>query len=235
VRAFPAPVVRAVPEAGVTSPSRGPLWIVILLLVGAGVAGVMIFGRPRLRFTNRLAAPVRLLVGQEAPGIVTPGATVTVPVPRGRTMVAEWTLVRPLSADSTPMGEVVRGAVVLRGPRGTLEAAAATRQGESDFFAPLITNATSQPLRVTVNAGLVGALDCGCAVRPGGRRVFVGYYRLYQNSTVRARGDSGEAVFRDLGPQVTSPDGTVGLRFEDKDLRPAVNRRAAGSEARPPA
>jgi hypothetical protein len=27
------------------------------------------------------------------------------------------------------------------------------------------------------------------------------------------------AEFRDLGPQVTSGDGTVGLRFEDKDLR----------------
>ncbi len=149
-------------------------------------------------------------------------------------MVAEWALVRPLSADSTPMGEEVRGAIVLRGPRGTVEAAAGTRQDKSDFFAPLITNATSQLLRVTVNAGLVGALDCGCAVRPGGRRVFVGYYRLYQNSTVRGRGASGEAAFRDLGPRVISPDGTVGLRFEDKDLRPAVNRRAAGTGARPP-
>jgi hypothetical protein len=212
--------------------SGRPLWI-LLLLVGLGAGAFVWLSRPRLRFTNRLAAPVRLTVGDRAPLTVRPGATVAVPAERGRTLVAEWELVRPLSADSTPMGEAVRGSLVLRGPRGTVTAAAETRQGESDYFAPLVTNATSGLLRVTVNAGLAGALDCGCAVRPGGRRVFLGYYRLYRNSTVRAQGGSGEATFRDLGPEVKSRDGTVGLRFEDKDLRP-VNRRAGGTAARPP-
>ena len=94
------------------------------------------------------------------------------------------------------------------------------RQREADYFAPLITNSTKDLLRVTVNAGLQGALDCGCAVRPGATRVFIGYYRLYENSTVRARAPSAaEATFRDLGRQVTRRDGTVGLRFEEKDLR----------------
>jgi hypothetical protein len=74
---------------------------------------------------------------------------------------------------------------------------------------------------VTVNAGLAGARDCECAVRPGATRVFLGYYRLYGNSTVRARSPAGaEATFLDLGAQVRSRDGTLGLRFEDKDLRP---------------
>jgi hypothetical protein len=141
--------------------------------------------------------------------------------PRGRTLVAEWEMIRPLSADSQPMGETVKGAVVLRGARGTVEGRAGPRTGEADYFAPLITNAGTEALRVTVNAGLQGALDCGCAVRPGATRAFVGYYRLYRNSTVRARGvTSGrEATFRDLGPEVKSAAGTVGLRFEDRDLR----------------
>src|SRR5262249_43149406 len=134
--------------------------------------------------------------------------------------VAEWEMVRPLSADSAPMGESLRGSTVLKSPRGTVHSEATTRPGEADYFAPLITNATSQPLRVMVNAGLQGAMDCGCAVRPGGERVFMGSYRLFQNSTVQVRGSSGKtAAFTELGPRVTARDGTVGLRFEDKDLR----------------
>ena len=217
-----------------TPSSRPVIWILLLLL--AAVAFVYFLARPRLRFTNRLAAPVRLSVGRATPALVRPGATVTIMVPRGGTQVAEWAMVRPLSADSSPMGEEVRGAVVLRRAWGMTEGEAGPVQGGSDFFAPLITNASSELLRVTVNAGLVGALDCGCAVRPGGRRVFLGYYRLYQNSTVRARTGAREATFRELGPQVTSPDRTVGLRFEDKDLRPAIRSRGGdGSAARPPA
>ena len=135
-------------------------------------------------------------------------------------MVAQWELVRPLSADGQPMGEDVRGSAVLRGPSGTMSIAATSRTADRAYFAPLVTNASAQPLRVMVNAGLQGAIDCRCAVRPGARRVFIGYYPLYQNSTVRVRG-SGRATaeFRDLGPQVRKADGTVGLRFEDKDLR----------------
>jgi hypothetical protein len=116
---------------------------------------------------------------------------------------------------------------VLREVRGTAQGAAGPRTDEADYFAPLITNAATEPLRVLVNAGLQGAVDCGCAVRPGATRVFVGYYRLYQNSTVRARGVTSrhEATFHDLGPQVTRADGAAGLRFEDRDLRPARRPR----------
>jgi hypothetical protein len=206
----------------------------LLLATAAALSTTCFLIRPKFRFTNRLAAPVQLTVG-EAPSVtVAPGATVTVPVSRGRTMVAEWEMVRPASADHTPMGEEVRGSVVLRDPSGTTEGAADARQGESRFFAPLITNASSEPLRITVNAGLIGPVDCGCAVRPGATRVFVGYYRLYGNSTVRARSKAGEGTFRDLGPQVTNRESTVGLRFEDKDLRP-VSPPRAGTGAPPPA
>jgi hypothetical protein len=50
--------------------------------------------------------------------------------------------------------------------------------------------------------------------------VFIGYYRLYRNSTVQARDPAGRsATFREVGSSVTTPDGIVGLRFESKDFR----------------
>ena len=196
-----------------------PAPVAALLLALAAASACTMLDRPRLRFTNRLAAPVRLFLAGQPARTVPPGESVELAVPRSAS-VAEWELVRPLSADRRPMGEEIRGAIVPRG-RGTMADSAWVRQGDADYFAPLVTNASGDLLRVTVNAGLSGARDCECAVRPGANRVFLGYYRLYQNSTVRARSPSGrEATFRDLGPQVKSRDGTVGLRFEDKDLRP---------------
>lgn len=204
-------------------PSRPSLRVPLLALsvvIFAALAGWYLWSRPRLVFTNTLAGPVLLAVGEEDPIRVAPGASVRQIVSLGRSLVVEWSLVRPLAADDRPMGEEVRGSLVVPKPKGTLHQSAAPRGPGGDFFAPLITNATEDLLRVTVNAGLMGAMDCGCGVRPGTRRVFIGYYRLYQNSTVRAGTNDGRtATFRDLGPNVTAKDGTVGLRFETKDLR----------------
>lgn len=197
---------------------RRTVVLALALAVVATGAAYLLLNRSRLRFANTLAAPVRLSLDGRT-DTLGPGETVELAAGGSGTTVAEWQLIRPLSADETPMGEEMRGAVVVRG-RGRVADSAWVRQGDADYFAPLVTNASNGLLRITVNAGLEGALDCGCAVRPGATRVFIGYYRLYANSTVRARSPAGEATFRDLGPQVTSRDGTVGLRFEDKDLRP---------------
>ena len=208
------------PPAVPPAPRVAPLLALLLLLVLAVGGGVLLLLRPKLDFTNRLAAPVRLTAGTAELRTVAPGETVRLGIPRGQTLVAEWELVRPLSADDTPMGAPVKGAAVFRGPHGVVRAAATSQAGDGDYFAPLITNATSQPLRVMVNAGLRGAVDCGCAVRPGTRRVFIGYYRLFRNSTVQVTGAGRvTAAFPDLGPQVTAVDGSVGLRFEDRDLQ----------------
>ena len=207
---------RSVPAAR----GRRTILLLAVLLLGAAAVGWYFVSRPRLLFTNELAGPVRLAADQRTPLTLAPGETVRLATSAGRAMVALWELVRPLSADGRPMGSEVRGSVVVRGPSGTIRRSARARGTDADYFAPLITNASEDLLRVTVNAGLEGSLDCGCAVRPGARRVFIGYYPLFQNSTVRATAGNGRsATFRDLGPSVITPDGAVGLRFDAKDLR----------------
>jgi hypothetical protein len=183
-----------------------------LLLIGALGAAAWFAARPTFAFTNTLVGPVRVVVNGSA-GTVAPGETARARVARDR-VVAEWELIRPLSADSQPMGDVVKGSWVISRPRGAVAVEARPRVETGDYFAPLVTNDTPGLLRVTVNAGLDGARDCGCAVRPGAKRVFIGYYRLYRNSTVQATAPDGSiATFRDLGEQAERRGWTVGLRF----------------------
>jgi hypothetical protein len=87
-------------------------------------------------------------------------------------------------------------------------------------FAPLITNETGGPISITVNAGLSGWTACDCVIPAGATRVRIGYYPLYRNSTVRAEDQrQRSATFSDLGTSVDQGNGTVGLRFEQKDFR----------------
>jgi hypothetical protein len=214
-----APTAPAVPAPAAPPRSRGALPImVVALALAALAAGAWVFMQPTLVFSNQLVAPVRLIVGQTS-RLVAPGETVRLRVSR-KLLVAEWELERPLSADNQPMGEAVRGSWVVPAPRGTVNRAAGARPETGDYFAPLITNDGDRLLRITVNAGLDGARDCGCAVRPGARRVFLGYYRLYRNSTVEATDPDGRtAVFKDLGPEAQARNWVVGLRFTGGDFR----------------
>jgi hypothetical protein len=217
----PTPAPASPTEADAPPPGAPPRartkWLPILLgaaLIAGLAAAATVLRRPTLVFTNALMAPVHLSVN-DAPQLVAPGATVRIRVGRGM-LVAQWELERPLSATREPMGEVVRGSWVIPSPRGTITRAAGPRTDTGDYFAPLVTNQSRRLLRITVNAGLQGARDCGCRVRPGAERVFLGYYRLYQNTTVRATDPQGRAAtFRDLGPEARSRGWTVGLRFTD--------------------
>jgi hypothetical protein len=213
-----APATPAAPASPAPARSRSVFPIILVALVVAALAaGAWIFLQPTLVFSNQLVAPVRLVVGQESRR-VGPGETVRLRVSR-KLLVAEWELERPLSADKQPMGEAVRGSWVVPAPRGIVNRAAVARLETGDYFAPLVTNDADRLLRITVNAGLDGARDCGCAVRPGARRVFLGYYRLYRNSTVQATDPDGRtAVFRDLGPEARTRGWVVGLRFASRDL-----------------
>jgi hypothetical protein len=77
-----------------------------------------------------------------------------------------------------------------------------------------------------VNAGLAGAMPCGCTVAAGSTRARIGYYPLFRNSTVEVEDPQGRtARFTDLGPRVEPASGVVSLRFDPEDLKPALGSR----------
>ena len=56
--------------------------VLVILALAFGAVWYFVVLQPRLRFTNRLIAPVRLAVGEGTPRTVAPGATTTLRVPR---------------------------------------------------------------------------------------------------------------------------------------------------------
>jgi len=216
------PAAAAAPAAPAASLARSRTWLWGgLAAVGAlvGVGAYVILTRPVLIFENHLLEPVRIVAG---PGerVVEPGGSLRLPLRRRMSAVAEWRMLRPTSAGGRAMGVEVRGVLALGRPRGRVRRVAEARGTEGAYFAPLITNHTGQPISIIVNAGLAGALPCNCTVPPGTTRARIGYYPLYQNSTVRAVDQQGRsATFTDLGPEADRVTGVVPLRFGPTDLR----------------
>src|SRR5712691_2145894 len=207
---------RTAPRTGArkAKPRRvGWILLAIALPVLALGAGALFFRQPTLVFENRLTDMVAVQVGGEERRIL-PGGSFNLKLARGRQLDLSWQLVSRLGVS---LGDTIRVA----NPRGTTHLAATARPAHGAFFEPLITNQTGEPLSITVNAGLAGSQRCGCTVPPGAVRMAIGYYPLFENSTVRAEAGGGgrSATFKDLGPQVDATRGIVGLLFKEDDLR----------------
>jgi len=194
-----------------------PVVLVLVPLVALG--GWFLFGAsPVLVVENHLVEPIRLVVEGKTMEIA-PGAQTETPVKHGGPLVAHWYLVRPTGPGNVPLGVEVQGSITEQSPGGRMAHVVDAGSSELAVFAPLITNATTEPLGVIVNAGLVNAMPCNCRVNPGAVRASIGYYPLFKNSTVQASSPVGTvATFRDLGESVDRSAGTVGLRFERKDF-----------------
>jgi hypothetical protein len=198
---------------GRTAKPRRMGWVIlaIALPVLALGAGALFFRQPTLVFENRLTDMVAVQVGGEERRIL-PGGSFNLKLDRARRLDLSWQLVSRLGVS---LGDTIR---VAR-PRGTERVVATARPTHGAYFAPLITNETGRPLAITVNAGLAGSMRCGCTVPPGAVRMAIGYYPLFENSTVRADADGRSATFKDLGPRVDATRGIVGLLFKEADLR----------------
>ncbi len=206
-----APTARR--AGGRTGRPRRVGWVtlVIALPVLALGAGALFFRQPQLVFENRLTDMVTVQVGGEERRIL-PGGSFSLKLDRARRLDLAWQLVSRLGVS---FGDTI----AIARPRGTVRVVATARPTHGAYFAPLITNETGRPLAITVNAGLAGSIRCGCTVPPGAVRMAIGYYPLFENSTVRAEADGRWATFKDLGRQVDATRGMVGLLFREEDLR----------------
>ncbi len=211
----------AAAESAASTPSRLGKWValaLVLLLMGGAGAWYYMSSSPVLVVENRLVEPIRMVVDNQTIEVPA-GGQVEAPVKRGRPLVVQWYLVRPAGPANAPLGVEVQGSITEQSPSGRMGHIIDANSAETAVFAPLVTNATQEPLGVVVNAGLVNAMPCNCRVNPGAVRARIGYYPLFKNSTVQASSPVGTvATFRDLGPSVDREAGSVGLRFEPKDF-----------------
>lgn len=196
----------------------GLLALVPLLLIALAFIGWRVMSHRRGPVVvNRLAFPVRIATT----GIDTllgSGGALTLQGAVGDDRVLRWVMAQPRTGGGVPVGAAVEGSTML--PRGVDTFPITPHVGGSAVFAPLLTNQTGVPLTVIVNAGLQGAAACPCEVPPSARRMPIGYYQLFANSTVEVRDPAGRrATFRNLGAQVDPRSGVVGLQFNAGDLR----------------
>ncbi|MGH7703654.1 MAG: protein kinase domain-containing protein, partial [Gemmatimonadales bacterium] len=163
------------------------LGYVHFLAAGGAVAAValyfVLFAQPTLILENRLVEPIRVAWNGETLSVA-PGSRLVRRVPRGRQLVLQWALVRPVSDAGKELGSDMQGSIVEDRPRGKLHKVIDSRSAGAPYFAPLITNVSSRALGVLINAGLAGAVDCYCPVASGSVREHVGYYPLFLNSSV---------------------------------------------------
>jgi serine/threonine-protein kinase len=169
-------------------PSRWRWWWVAGIGAAVGVAAWLArrggYIGPGVGFVeNALDEPVELMRNGTPIDTLAAGATVRLAW-RGERPQLGWRLLRP---GNPPIGEPMDGLLTesprVRGrPLARVTAVAAGQR----YFAPLITNTTPSAITVEVNAGTAVAVRCNCLVAPGAVRTHVGYYRLYENSTVAA-------------------------------------------------
>ena len=193
--------------------------LVLVLIATLGFIGYRMSTRPVLVVRNQLAFPVRVtLLGGDT--LLPAGTALERVLDRQQPVAVRWEMEPPRTSGRLPVGAGIAGAATVKAEDGPAPLNITPTMNGAPLFAPLITNATGMPLRVRVNAGLQGSQDCPCEVPVAATRMPIGYYPLFQNSSVEVRDSLGRrATFTDLGPNVTDRSGALGLRFNAGDLK----------------
>ncbi len=197
----------------------GPIALIAGLVIVIG--GLWWFwAHPNVELVNRLATTATVTLPSGDIVALAPGAHHSVRLNR-RERAMRWQVspdrsVTPSAAAIDRTSRIAFPSLPLGRARVELVADA----GRDRFLAPLITNRTSGDLCILVNrVERPTGPRCDARVPPGSRDVFIGYYPLGSNSSVRAlRQDGAGATYPQVAGQVRQGSGAVPLLFADRDF-----------------
>jgi hypothetical protein len=204
------------------------LSVVTIVVLAVGGFTSWAWSHPVIEIHNALLDATDVTTPGQSPRRIEAGASLRFRTSRGPMPTSWQTKLEGPSRDSRGLGQRVSHAQVFtphNAPFGATTFTLSSRTAEAAYFAPLITNNSTQPLRIVINwqlstaSGGVADQECRCIVAPGATRQFIGYYRLYANSNVRAITPVGRAaMFESFGTAVDPNSGRVLLKYHASDF-----------------
>lgn len=193
-------------------------WALLIVTVGVAVA-YFVRVKPTISVRNSLVLPVLIRWG-DRDSLLQPGAVFTLPLDSTGKFLAQWSVARPRLSDTTAeVGALYRNSIMVDGMSlmQTLKRKVAIDidswgNGPDRYFAPMITNRTGGPVRVSVNPS-AATPGCQCWVPPGDR-IPIGYYVLPDTATIRVSTPTRFAIYRDLERLVDPISGAVEVRVD---------------------
>jgi len=173
-------------QATVTA-SRAGSYTVTASAGGQTGAASATVARPQLALSlnNRLLGDV-VVTYNGMQTVVGGQQTVTVVLDPPSSLDVSWSLIRPTLSNGTSVGDPMSGSfATLPNPTGATSIEIDADVGGTLYFAPLVSNESSQALLLGVNMGLQSEKRCNCTAPANTQRVYFGYYRLFSNSNVR--------------------------------------------------
>jgi len=164
--------------------------------------------------------------------LLPPGDSLRLPLARGAALDAEWRTLPPRSSAGRELGLMLRGVMHEDQPRGELRRGIDLWTLGRSYVAPVVTNATEGPLRVTLRDAGGLAVDCDCVV-PAGGTTYIGYRDPGQLAAVEFTDPAGRtARVIDLAARADRATGAVSIQLTPADFAP---QRASGGPMPAPA
>lgn len=193
-------------------------WVLGILVAG-GLLGWLVVVPVQFVVRNRLILPVEVYSADGPTMVVNPDGEYRVRMGDDDKAMIQWKVIQPASSQdrTTPLGGLIRvdGATFPEMLRKRVRRDVDGWLGNQRSFAPRITNATSDVLRVTMLPGQAAPFR----ILGGDTRV-LGYYPLSESSAVQVTDARGRSTtFRDLLTRVRSESGALELMIADSTFR----------------